>query len=224
MMKRNVCLLSALSCILLFLPPLVHGAVEIGVSGHYAMFQESDYDKGFGLSALVQFNLGKSFALELSGGMVMVPTFNDNKGLGEGDLTLVPIQLSVFYKFNLSPKFAIRLGGGAGYAVSQFKLQDQGDWENLDFDVSQKLKPGPLFHGVLGLDWLVATKTTLFLEGRYVSGQLDGEYTFSDGTTTVADTWKEDLSYMTVSVGIRFSLKREPSVQRFVVPERTKKE
>jgi hypothetical protein len=220
-LRRNRC--SVLICVLLMLTAsMLHGAVEIGVSGHYAFFSEKDYQNGFGAGLLAHLPLGKAFALELSGGILLVPTLNDNQGLGQGDLTLMPVQLGLFYRLALSSKFAIRLGGGVGYGMSRFKLEDQTAWENLGFSVSQKLKPGFMYHGALGLDLAVSPKTTLFLEGRYNAGQFDGEYAFSDGLTTVSDNWRENISYLSVSLGIRFSLRKEAAVQRFVVPERTK--
>ena len=198
--------------------------LELGVNAGYGLYAEADHENGFAASALLRYNLSKLFLLELSGGIQTAGTRNDPQGLNDGALTLYPVQLSVFIRFYLAKGFNPGLGGGGGYAWSSFKLDDERDWNQIGFSVMQKLKEGPLFHGAAAIDIVLSPKVTFFLEGRYCSGRFDGEYEISDrvSSESVRGSWKENLNSTVVSAGICVSLKKTPTVQRFVVPEKKK--
>ncbi len=201
-----------------------HTGFELGFGLNYGVFEESDYDSGYGAFAHVNYTLSKSFSLQLQGGIEMISTFNDPQGLAVGKLSLLPVQLSLFYRLPLFRKMALRLGGGVGYAFTSFKLDEEDKWSQIGFSTSQKLDPGLLVHAALAFDFQVSDKIVFFLEGRYCTGQLDGEYEMNDriGGQTVKAGWQEDIQYVAVTAGLSISLRRTPSVQRFVVPEREK--
>ncbi len=206
----------------LVLPSAVHKGFELGFSANYGLFDQDDYEDSFGVFALVNYNLSRSFTLQLQGGMQMASSLNDPNGLGLGKLSLFPVQLSLFYRLRLLRGLALRLGGGAAYTFTSCKLDDESTWDSLGFSLTQKLDPGPLYHAAFAFDFLVSDKLTLFLECRYNSGQLDGSYELSDrvGGATVRGEWREDLKHLAVCAGLSVSLARTPYVQRFIVPER----
>lgn len=204
------------------LPGAKDTGFDLGLSLNYGLFEE--YDSGYGAFAHVNYQLGKSFLLQLQGGIEMVSTLNDPQGLGPGKLSLMPVQLSLFYRLPLSRKMILRLGGGAGYAFSSFQFDEEDKWSQVGFTATQKLDPGPLYHAALAVDFQVSEKMTLFVEGRYCAGQLDGEYEMIDriGGETFKGSWREEIRYAAITAGLSVSLRKTPSVQRFVVPERRK--
>ncbi len=222
--KTVMKLILALFLSLGLMMPAAESGLEIGVSANYGLFSADDYESGVGVFALLNYNLSKLFVLQIQGGMQTAGTLNDPKGFDRGSLSLFPMQFSLFFRVPIMRTMSFRLGAGAGYAFSSFKLDNQRNWDQIGFSVSQKLKAGPIFHGAAAFDILVSDKMTLFIEGRYCSGRFDGEYEIRDrvSSETANGSWKEDIDYLTISAGVSISLKKTPSVQRFVVPERKK--
>jgi len=223
--KKNMLVALVLVFFMSLILPAADTGLELGVSANYGLFSEADYDNGFGFSALVNFNLSKLFVLQIQGGMQMAETLNDPLGFDQGSLSLYPIQISFFLRVPIMKKMRFRIGGGGGYVFSNFKLDNEGNWDQLGFSLTQKLKAGLLYHAAAAFDFQVSDKMTLFAEGRYCTGQFDGEYEIRDRISNeIANGgWKEDLKYISLTVGLSISLKKTPSVQRFEVPERQKR-
>jgi len=182
--------------------------IAIGFDFGYLSTTGSNLKNGFSPAINLQYFITPHFRIELRSGALFFPVENDPKGLTAGNLTTIPIQLSLQYSFNLGKRLAPYLSLGAGYYLNFSTIEDQQEWNNLDFEIEEKPDHNFGFHGGLGVAYRAGKKMALTLDVRYCLSPLSGTYTLKDLVSgeTASGTFEQTLDHLAFYFGFLFFL------------------
>jgi len=177
----------------------------IGIRGGYAMPSEEKYGGGLEYGGNFSFIIIKYVAIELSGLRFQTNVEGDPEELSKGKLSAMPIQLSIQARFPINGKFAPYILGGGGYYLNSFSI-DAGitdDWNDLGFDVEEKVENTIGFHFGAGIDLFFTKNIALNADFRYCLAKVEGSWSLTDqvGGTEASGELK-DLSLNTIMFGV----------------------
>ena len=167
------------------------------------------YDKGVCYGVSFNFVLIENFSIELIGlSSTTEVTKSEEDDLSKGTLKSIPLQLSIKYQFTKESKFVPYILAGADYILYDHTV-DMPEWENMGFNISEKVDNAIGFHGGLGFDFFISDNIALNIDGRYVTSKTNLNSTILDTKSDVSVTkeikdLKMDLIIATVGLKIYF--------------------
>lgn len=167
------------------------------------------YDKGVCYGVSFNFVLIENFSIELIGlNSTTEVTKSEENDLSKGTLKSIPLQLSIKYQFTKESKFVPYILAGADYILYNHDV-NLPEWENMGFNISEKVDNAIGFHGGLGFDFFISDNIALNIDGRYVTSKTNLNSTILDTKSDVSVTkeikdLKMDLIIATVGLKIYF--------------------
>jgi opacity protein-like surface antigen len=186
---------------------------EFGISGTGGLALSSDYGAGFQVGAGLSYLFNRHFSLDFSA--LWYQTRNkgeveDFEKLSKGTVRSLPLQLGLTGRIYLAEKISPFLTAGVGFHLNGFALDSElrQGWENLGFQIREKVKnsAGVFFGG--GLDYFLSETLSVGLNFKYFLSKARGTWSLSeveDGGDEVTGELKSlNLSVLAAAVGIRY--------------------
>lgn len=173
-----------------------------------ANVRETSYDTGWLALATVGYSWGSHLRVEFEAG------YRDNEvdaisnaggvpqpGFG-GDLWEASAMVNVLYDLHLTDKMSVSLGAGAGgdFANSNF-VAPAGSSEDDEWNLA--------YQGIVGLNYMIAQRTALFLNYRYFRA-VSPEFDYRPGVNFLQNS-SDDFVKHAATFGIRYALYAAPS-------------
>ena len=180
----------------------------LGIDVGYAMPGDSLYSGALHYGAHVSYRLHRFLAVELSGFRFQSDVKGDIEALSTGKLSMIPIILSIQGRYPLDARFVPYVSLGGGFYFNKFTL-DTGisqSWDNLGFDVSEKIKNCLGFHVGGGLDYYLTEDIAVRVNVRYLLASTEGEWNQTDqisGVETSGEIKDLNLNSLVLGVGIK---------------------
>jgi len=162
-----------------------------------ASFPSGDnYNSGVNFNAHVSYKFIEEFTLELSVRGFEMGVEGRPGRLSRGDLTIIPIQLSIQRRFPLQPKTFAYLAGGIDYYLNDFTLGD------TSFSRVETVKNTLGFHVGSGIEYFLRENLALKLEIRVCFQSPDGSWSYVDPVTGPESGQFDNIKLDTVLFGI----------------------
>ena len=186
------------------------GQSGFGIKGGYTLFTNNNLSSNgsYGISLVLGFF--RYLSLEANGIYSVIPMAGSEQELQKGQVTLIPIQVSLFFRLPIANLIVPYLGGGAGYYFVSKQAIDRissGAWEDLGFQIRENLAGGWGYHGALGFDIFLNDHIAFNIEGRYCLVKLDSSWSILDTITSLESSGELsniDFSRITIGGGLKF--------------------
>ena len=128
------------------------------------------------------------------------------QSLGEGDLNLVGVNVSVFYMSFSSERIGLYVLAGGGYSFNKFSQAE--DYGPLGFNIEESVNNSLSLHVGAGFDVAVFKKMALNLDIRYSVSNAEGKWSIEDtlGTASISDATETNLNRLSFMLGFKFFL------------------
>ncbi len=181
-------------------------SMGLGLDAGYVLLSEDNLgnSSAFGLNFF--YFLSEQFKVELKAAFIPIKVDNDPEGLSEGNLNMIPIQLSLHYCFKIGQRFIPYIGAGVGYYLNMFSLKNKDEWQNLGFNINEEVDGVFGFHFGAGVDYFVKPNMAFNIDVRYCKANLTGSYTISEEVTGISHSGEIDgkLNHILFGAGIKF--------------------
>lgn len=178
----------------------------LGLEAGYVMPSEDDFGKApaFGLSFF--YSLSKQFRVELKSYFSPIDVENDPEGLSAGTLNVIPLQLSLQYRLRISRRFIPYVGAGVGYYLNNFSVENNDQWQNLGFEINEKVDSVLGYHFGAGIDFFIKPNMAINIDVRYSIASFDGSYTITEEVSGISHggNIEGDLNHLSLGAGIKF--------------------
>jgi outer membrane autotransporter protein len=178
----------------------------LGLEAGYVMPSEDNFGKApaFGLSFF--YSLSKQFRVELKGCFFPTEVGNNPEGLSAGTLNVIPLQLSLQYRLRISRRFIPYLGAGVGYYLNNFSVENNDQWQNLGFDISEEVDSVFGYHFGAGIDYFIKPNMAVNIDVRYSIASFDGSFTITEEVSGISHggNIQGDLNHLSFGAGIKF--------------------
>jgi outer membrane protein W len=162
-----------------------------------ASFPSGDnYNSGVNFNAHVSYRFIEEFTLELSVQRFEMGVEGRLGRLSRGDLTIIPIQLSIQRRFPLQPKTFAYFTGGIDYYLNDFALGD------TSFSRVETVKNTLGFHVGSGIEYFLIENLALKLEIKVCFQSPDGSWSYVDPVTGPESGQFDNIKLDTVLFGI----------------------
>ncbi len=169
-----------------------------GVHVGFALPSEKDYGRGIKFGGNLYYKISDSVNLELLIQAFRSSVADDSEKLGEGKLTVLPIQLSVQGRFPLKDQFILYAGGGIGYYLNSYLFEGVKIPER-----DEEVKNALGFHFGGGVDYFFSENIAANLDMRYCIVKTSGLYTF-DGVGEDIEIKGINLSSFMLGIGFKY--------------------
>ncbi len=180
-----------------------------------AVLRETSYDTGWLALATVGYSWASHWRVEFEAGYrdnevdaISVPGGAPVAGFG-GDLWEATAMVNVLYDLHLTDKMSVSLGAGAGgdYANSTL-IAPAGSSEDDEWNLA--------YQGIVGLNYMIAQRTALFLNYRYFRA-VSPEFDYRP-TINFLQSGSDDFVKHAATFGIRYALYAAPSYMEAAPP------
>lgn len=155
-----------------------------------------NYNSGVNFNAHVSYRFIEEFTLELSVQGLEMGVEGYPGRLSGGDLTIIPVQLSIQRRFPFQPKTFAYFTGGIGYYLNDFTLRD------TSFSRVETVKNTLGFHFGAGIKYLLKENLTLKLEIKVCFQHPSGSWSYVDPVTGPESGQFDNIKLDTVLFGI----------------------
>lgn len=182
----------------------------LGIESGYSMPQEDYYSDEVYFGGNFCLGISKNFSIELSGLRVLYDVEGSAGGLSNGELSVIPIQLSVQARFPVTSRFVPYIFGGGGYYINSFTLDEEiiNTWDALGFDVEETIENSFGYHVGAGLDFFISGNIGINVNLKYCLVETKGSWSLTDqigGTVVSGDLENLSLNSIMVGAGLKFS-------------------
>ena len=169
-----------------------------GVQVGLALPSEKDYGSGIKFGGNFYYKISGRVNLEFVIQAFRSSMADDPEKLGEGKLTVLPIQLSVQGRFPLKEQLILYAGGGLGYYLNSYSF------EGVKIpDRNEEVKNALGFHFGGGLDYFFSENIAANLDMRYCIVKTNGLYTF-DGAGEDIEIEGINLNSFMLGIGFKY--------------------
>jgi len=187
------------------------GRKRFGIGMRTDVVMPQNLGRGESLSGGVEifFRVSKNFSLQLTGKTFNVNVERDPAGLNKGKLNGMPVQLSFMGCWPIGSHFIPYAAAGFGIHFGSFAL-DPGlttGWEQLGFDIEEKINNGFGWHIGIGSDLYVMKNIVLNGEVRYSVFSAEADWSITEKMTDLNAAGKieqYDLDFISFGLGLRY--------------------
>jgi outer membrane protein W len=155
-----------------------------------------NYNSGVNFNAHVSYSFIEEFTLELSVQDFEMGVEGRLERLSRGDLTIIPIQLSIQKRFPFQPKTFAYITGGIDYYLNDFTLRD------TSFSRVETVKNTLGFHVGSGIEYFLRENLALKLEIKVCFQSPSGSWSYIDPVTGPESGQFDNIKLDTVLFGI----------------------
>jgi len=181
----------------------------LGVMAGYSMLRDVHYSDEMNYGGNFCLGISKNVSIELSGLRFQNDVESSVDGLSEGQLSVIPIQLSIQLRLPVTRYFVPYILGGGGYYLNSFALDEEiiNAWDALGFDVNEKIENSIGYHAGAGFDIFITGKIALSVDVKYCLVKAKGSWSLSDqigGTVTSGAIENLNLNTIMFGAGLKF--------------------
>ncbi len=181
----------------------------LGVIAGYSMLRDVYYSNEIAYGGNFCLGISKNVSLELSGLRFQNDVEGSVDGLSNGQLSVIPIQLSIQLRLPVGRYFVPYVLGGGGYYLNSFALDEEiiNTWDALGFDVEEKIQNSIGYHFGAGFDIFITGKIALSADVKYCLVKPKGSWSLTDqigGTVTSGAIENLNLDTIIFGAGLKF--------------------
>lgn len=178
----------------------------LGLEAGYVMPKEDNFGNSPAFGVSFFYSLSKQFRVELKGCFFPTKVENNPEALSAGTLNVIPLQLSLQYRLWLSGSFIPYLGAGVGYYLNIFSLENNSQWQNLGFNISEEVDSAFGYHFGAGIDYFIKPKMAIYIDVRYSIASFNGSYTITEEVSGISHSGdiEGDLNHISFGAGFKF--------------------
>ena len=181
----------------------------IGIGAGYSMPRENNYSDEVYYGGNFCLGISKNLSIELSGLRVQYDVVGSVDGLSNGELSIIPIQLSIQVRFPVTHRFVPYALGGGGYYLNSFALAEEiiNTWDALGFDIEEKIENSIGYHFGAGLDLFITGNIVINADFRYCLVKAKGSWSLTDqisGTVTSGNLDNLNINTIMFGAGLKF--------------------
>jgi len=181
-------------------------SMGLGLDAGYVLLSEDNLGNSPAVGLNFFYFLSKQFKVELKAAFIPIKVDNDPEGLSEGNLNMIPTQLSLQYCFKLGQRFIPYIGAGVGYYLNMFSLKNEDEWLDLGFNINEEVDGVFGFHFGAGMDYFIKPNMAFNIDVRYCIANFTGSYTISEEVSGISHSGEIEgkLNHILFGVGIKF--------------------
>lgn len=177
---------------------VVEKPVKFGVGLLYenSVFYDENYSSASHFSGHFSCRVAEAFSLELSVPYIKAEAEGISPGLSEGDLSVIPVQMSIQKRFFLYEKTFVYVSGGIGYYFNSFSVGD------TSMSREETVESTLGFHAGAGVEYLVKKNLALKLDIKYCFVSTSGSWSYVDPVLGPQSGQIDDIKLNALHVGM----------------------
>jgi len=165
----------------------------------YSAFSESYYGGGLKFAGSLDCMISNNFGLSLELLKFGAPVEADPEGFSKGELSVIPIQLSLQWHYPVNEKISPYIFGGLGYYINRFTV-DKELSEFLEEDIENAVG----VHFGIGMDYIISNHVAFTSDVRYSVVKTEGTWTIKAETPVSGKINDVNLNAFQFGIGIRY--------------------
>ncbi len=172
--------------------------VKFGVGLLYetSIFYDENYTSASHFKGHFSYRVTEEFSLELSVSYFKAKVEGSSLGLSEGDLSVIPVQMSIQKRFFLYEKTFFYVSGGIGYYFNSFSVED------TSMSREEEAESTLGFHVGGGVEYFFKKNLALKLDVKYCFVSTSGSWSYIDPVTGPESGQIDDIKLNSLLVGI----------------------
>ena len=172
--------------------------VKFGVGLLYenSVFYDENYTSASHFNGHFSYRVTEEVFLELSVPYLKARVEAISPGLSEGDLSVIPVQMSIKKRFFLYEKTFAYVSGGIGYYFNSFSVGD------TSMSREETVESTLGFHAGAGIEYLVKKNLALKLDVKYCFVSTSGSWSYVDPVLGPQSGQIDDIKLNALHVGI----------------------
>jgi outer membrane protein W len=178
----------------------------IGFNIGYSILSEENFNSNMIAGLHFYYRFAKTFRFELRATFQNSTVQQSTGSFTNGDLMIIPLQLSVQYLFLPGGRFSPYVGGGAGYYLNNFKVDLEERWQAAGFELNDDLDNTFSFHVGGGFDYYLRPNLSFNADARYAFLDLSGTWSIRDQVSGIAASGEIDSNTGMImwSIGVTY--------------------
>jgi len=172
-------------------------SMDVGMG--YSAFSERYYGGGMRFECSFNCKLSDKFGLSLELLKFEAPVEADPGGFSKGELSVIPIQLSLQWHYPVNKKISPYIFGGLGYYINSFTI-DKELSEFLEEDIENAFG----FHFGVGMDYVISNHLAFTSDVRYSVVKTEGTWTIRAETPASGKINDVNLNAFQFGIGIKY--------------------
>jgi outer membrane protein W len=168
----------------------------VGLLVGFTYLSDENYSSVGNFNGHFSYRVTEAFSLELSIHYFNVRVEGRPLGLSQGDLSVIPVQMSIQRRFFLHEKTFAYVSGGIGYYLNSFSVGDT----SMSREETAESTLG--FHVGAGVDYFFKRNLALKLDMKYCFVSTSGSWSFIDPITGPESGQIDDIKLGTLLFGI----------------------
>ncbi len=168
----------------------------VGLLVESSIFSDEDYTSNVNLNGYFSYRVTEAFSLELSVHYFIAGVEGRTPGLSAGDLSVIPVLMSIQRRFFLYEKTFAYVSGGIGYYFNSFSVGDT----SMSREETAESTLG--FHVGAGVEYFLKKNLALKLDMKYCFVSTSGSWSYIDPITGPESGQIDDIKLDTLLVGI----------------------
>jgi len=165
----------------------------------------SSIDGTYSSCIMYQFNVtyifAKNFGIEANLGYLN--SSEEDDFLSEGNLTIIPVQISLQFRAPLKGSIVPIIGAGYGYYLNSFKIYSEitEPLSNLGFNVEEKVDNVFAFHFQAGIEYFLKESIALNVDYKRFFGNAEATASITDRISGISRSIIGEIKLDTHSIG-----------------------
>jgi len=172
---------------------------SVGAGMGYSAFSERYYGGGLRFDGSFNCKLSDKFGLSLELLKFGASVEADPEGFSKGELSIIPIQLSLQWHYPLNDKISPYIFGGLGYYITSFTI-DKGYSSFLEEDIKNAFG----FHFGVGMDYVINIHLAFTSDARFCVVKTEGTWTKKAETPVSGKINDVNLNAFQFGIGIKY--------------------
>jgi len=172
---------------------------SVGSGIGYSGLSESQYGGGLKFAGSFNYRLSNKFSLNLEVLTFRAPVEKSAGGFSKGELSVIPIQLSLQWHYPVNKKISPYIFGGLGYYINSFTI-DKELSEFLEEDIENAFG----FHFGVGMDYVISDHLAFTSDVRYSVVKTEGTWTIRAETPASGKINDVNLNAFQFGIGIKY--------------------
>ncbi|MGB8953397.1 MAG: hypothetical protein WCC06_12120 [Candidatus Aminicenantales bacterium] len=131
----------------------------------------------------------------------------DAESLSRGNISVIPLQLSIRYKILLGEKIVPYIEGGLGFYLSRYVMDNEAaeSWNAAGLERGEEVKDAVGFHVGTGLRYLLSGNLSLSVDVKYCLAGTKGSWArrnISSGSTASGEIMGLSLNSFWAGIGL----------------------
>lgn len=172
----------------------------VGLLAGLPFISDENYNSRANINGYFSYRVTEAFFLELSVHYIKTEVEGRPSGLSAGDLSAIPVQMSIQRHFFLREKTFVYVSGGINYYFTNFSVED------TSMSREETVEGTLGFHIGAGIEYFIKENLAAKLDMRYCFASTSGSWSFIDPVLGPQSGQIDDIKLDTLlfGIGIKF--------------------